>query len=144
MDTETELEVNEKTRHEDKVAHLQMIQGVIAGLCPRLYDRQGLHLCHSSLYDARQRGAGCDVLPRNGCHDVHLSINKLIFPIIDKHPSHNLCDPYFLSTEARDITSSFIFFFYPKKSSIQDIILYHTHSFLSTKNPVAISPVPCQ
>ena len=29
MDTETELEVNEKTRHEDKVAHLQMIQGVI-------------------------------------------------------------------------------------------------------------------
>ena len=40
------------------------------GLCPRLYDRQGLHLCHSSLYDARQRGAGRDVLPRNGCHDV--------------------------------------------------------------------------
>ena len=29
MDTETELEVNEKTRHEDKVVHLQMIQGVI-------------------------------------------------------------------------------------------------------------------
>lgn len=29
MDTETDLEVNEKTRHEDKVAHLQMIQGVI-------------------------------------------------------------------------------------------------------------------
>lgn len=28
MDTETELEVNEKTRHEDKVAHLQMIQGL--------------------------------------------------------------------------------------------------------------------
>ena len=29
MNTETELEVNEKTRHEDKVVHLQMIQGVI-------------------------------------------------------------------------------------------------------------------
>ena len=29
MDTETDLEVNEKTRHEDKVVHLQMIQGVI-------------------------------------------------------------------------------------------------------------------
>ena len=35
-------------------------------------------------------------------HIIHLSINKLIFPIIDKHPSHNLCNSYFLSTEARE------------------------------------------
>ena len=41
-----------------------------AGLCPRLYDQQGLHLCDPSLHDARQRGAGCHVLPGNGCHDV--------------------------------------------------------------------------
>ena len=34
-----------------------------SGLCPRLHDRQGFHLCHPSLHDARQRGAGRHVLP---------------------------------------------------------------------------------
>ena len=29
------------------------------------------------------------------------------------HPSHNLCDSDFLNTEIRDVTSSFIIFFYP-------------------------------
>ncbi len=34
-----------------------------AGLRKRLYDRPGLYLCHSSLYDPRRRGRGRHVLP---------------------------------------------------------------------------------
>ena len=65
-----------------------------------------------------------------------MSINKLIFPIIDKHPSHNLCDSYFLSTEARDITSSFIFFFYPFTRHVPILRAKKSNHFQSICNPV--------
>ena len=41
-----------------------------AGLRPRFYDQQRLHLRHPPVHDARQRGAGRDVVPRDGRHDV--------------------------------------------------------------------------
>ena len=64
MDTETELEVNEKTRHEDKVVHLQMIQGVIDRMSTSaaIYKRICSNYCDRDSSDFLYRGERMDII----------------------------------------------------------------------------------